>query len=398
MPVHLYAIPLTSIRSWRFVANINCRWSRTPPRRTARNTRAKSSVRSRNSCFSFYPGKNLGACGEGGALVTNNPAFDKRGPCFARTRLHRALYSRRSRIQLPDGRFQGAVLGVKLKHLVKWTAERRRVAMRCDGFWRTNAADESDARRTPACTEDDLHATRVRARAEYPVVCAHSGRLATSQPSATNRRLPHRRKAALRMSQLPEYLNLNDTQIQRVARHQDFSKGLTCRSPTGATPRTDEPSPEKMGADGSACGPEFKTACLPEVRGSDGQRGGVPPSISPDVSAHAEHRALKTFHPVIVSDFVVIITHGGSRVPRKARARLSKAGLFVTQRAAFAAGAKILARIKTEQEISPNVPTIIALVFRAVRLAGSSTSGNLCCDKSPDRDRCQRMGVKMHGR
>jgi dTDP-4-amino-4,6-dideoxygalactose transaminase len=30
------------------------------------------------SCFSFYPGKNLGACGEGGALLTNNPVFDKR--------------------------------------------------------------------------------------------------------------------------------------------------------------------------------------------------------------------------------------------------------------------------------------------------------------------------------
>src|SRR5271154_2079925 len=30
------------------------------------------------SCFSFYPGKNLGACGEGGALVTNNTAYDQR--------------------------------------------------------------------------------------------------------------------------------------------------------------------------------------------------------------------------------------------------------------------------------------------------------------------------------
>jgi dTDP-4-amino-4,6-dideoxygalactose transaminase len=30
------------------------------------------------SCFSFYPGKNLGACGEGGALVTNNPDFAAR--------------------------------------------------------------------------------------------------------------------------------------------------------------------------------------------------------------------------------------------------------------------------------------------------------------------------------
>ena len=59
------------------------------------------------SCFSFYPGKNLGACGEGGALVTNNAAFDKRARVLARTRLDRALLSRRSRLQLPHGRHSG---------------------------------------------------------------------------------------------------------------------------------------------------------------------------------------------------------------------------------------------------------------------------------------------------
>ena len=59
------------------------------------------------SCFSFYPGKNLGACGEGGALVTNNPAFAARARVVARTRLNRPLLPRRSRIQLPHGRLSG---------------------------------------------------------------------------------------------------------------------------------------------------------------------------------------------------------------------------------------------------------------------------------------------------
>jgi dTDP-4-amino-4,6-dideoxygalactose transaminase len=81
-------------------------------------------------CFSFYPGKNLGACGEGGALVTNNPAFAARAKSL---RVHGSTvpyhhdevgYNYRM-----EG-FQGAVLGVKLKHLQKWTDARRRVAKR----------------------------------------------------------------------------------------------------------------------------------------------------------------------------------------------------------------------------------------------------------------------------
>ena len=46
------------------------------------------------SCFSFYPGKNLGAYGEGGAIVTNNAAFNARARCASRTRLHAALLPR----------------------------------------------------------------------------------------------------------------------------------------------------------------------------------------------------------------------------------------------------------------------------------------------------------------
>ena len=59
------------------------------------------------SCFSFYPGKNLGAAGEGGALVTNNAEFAKRARSLARAWFDRALLPRRSRIQLSHGRHPG---------------------------------------------------------------------------------------------------------------------------------------------------------------------------------------------------------------------------------------------------------------------------------------------------
>lgn len=76
-------------------------------------------------CFSFYPGKNLGAYGEGGATTTNNPEFAHKMRLLrdwgqARKYHHEFLaYNYRM-----DG-IQGAVLGVKLKYLDGWTERRR---------------------------------------------------------------------------------------------------------------------------------------------------------------------------------------------------------------------------------------------------------------------------------
>ena len=82
------------------------------------------------SCFSFYPGKNLGACGEGGALLTNNAAFDKRARALREHGSTVRYYHDEVGYNYRMEGIQGAVLGVKLKHLAKWTAERRRVAHR----------------------------------------------------------------------------------------------------------------------------------------------------------------------------------------------------------------------------------------------------------------------------
>jgi dTDP-4-amino-4,6-dideoxygalactose transaminase len=79
-------------------------------------------------CFSFYPGKNLGAYGEGGAVVTSDPALARK------IRLLRAWgeetryeHKYRGFNYRMDG-VQGAILGVKLRYLEAWTEARRRNA------------------------------------------------------------------------------------------------------------------------------------------------------------------------------------------------------------------------------------------------------------------------------
>ena len=81
-------------------------------------------------CFSFYPGKNLGAFGEGGAVVTNDAETAAR---VRRLRDH-AQDGRHHHVELGfntrmEG-LQGAVLGVKLRHLDRWNELRRRHAQR----------------------------------------------------------------------------------------------------------------------------------------------------------------------------------------------------------------------------------------------------------------------------
>ncbi len=82
------------------------------------------------SGFSFYPGKNLGAYGEGGALVTNDDAMDKRARSLREHGSTQRYYHDEVGYNYRMEGIQGAVLGVKLKHLDAWTHARRRVAHR----------------------------------------------------------------------------------------------------------------------------------------------------------------------------------------------------------------------------------------------------------------------------
>ncbi|EEF62391.1 DegT/DnrJ/EryC1/StrS family aminotransferase [Pedosphaera parvula] len=80
------------------------------------------------SGFSFYPGKNLGACGEGGALVTNSEAYATRARSLREHGSTQRYYHDEVGFNYRMEGIQGAVLGVKLKHLNQWTQARRHVA------------------------------------------------------------------------------------------------------------------------------------------------------------------------------------------------------------------------------------------------------------------------------
>jgi dTDP-4-amino-4,6-dideoxygalactose transaminase len=80
------------------------------------------------SCFSFYPTKNAGACGEGGALVTNNDAFAARARALREHGSTVKYYHDEVGYNYRMEGIQGAVLGVKLKHLDIWNSARRRIA------------------------------------------------------------------------------------------------------------------------------------------------------------------------------------------------------------------------------------------------------------------------------
>ena len=76
-------------------------------------------------CFSFYPGKNLGAYGEGGMVTTNNPELARQVRILrdwgAEKKYHHVLKGFNYRME----GVQGAILRVKLRYLEQWTEARR---------------------------------------------------------------------------------------------------------------------------------------------------------------------------------------------------------------------------------------------------------------------------------
>lgn len=84
------------------------------------------------ACFSFYPGKNLGAYGEGGMVTTSNPDYERKIRSMRdwgqSQRYHHDFPGFNYRMEA----IQGAILRVKLRHLDQWTEVRRANAAKYD--------------------------------------------------------------------------------------------------------------------------------------------------------------------------------------------------------------------------------------------------------------------------
>jgi dTDP-4-amino-4,6-dideoxygalactose transaminase len=79
-------------------------------------------------CFSFYPSKNLGCCGEGGAIVTRDAGLAKAARLLRDHGSSRKYEHEVAGLNQRMEGLQGGILRMKLPHLDHWNSERRRVA------------------------------------------------------------------------------------------------------------------------------------------------------------------------------------------------------------------------------------------------------------------------------
>jgi dTDP-4-amino-4,6-dideoxygalactose transaminase len=181
------------------------------------------------SGFSFYPGKNLGAYGEGGALVTNDAAMAARARSLREHGSTRRYYHDEVGFNYRMEGIQGAVLGVKLKHLDSWTRERRRVAHRYHELLSaTPLRLPLEAPYAESCyhlyvvrhprrdeLKQHLEANRIGCALHYPVPLHLQQCYSELGYEAGD--FPVAEQAARECLSLPIYPELSESQIQRVA-------------------------------------------------------------------------------------------------------------------------------------------------------------------------------------
>jgi dTDP-4-amino-4,6-dideoxygalactose transaminase len=179
-------------------------------------------------CFSFYPGKNLGAFGDAGAVVTQDAALADRVRSISNygcrgSRYHHEMIGTNSRL---DG-LQAALLSVKLRRLDAWNQGRRRAAARYQvaladlpvrmvqnvpGAFNTyHLAVIRTARRDEL--RERLAAEGVATGIHYPLPCHLQPAFATADVPS----LPVAERAAGEIVSLPMFPHLGDAEIDFIA-------------------------------------------------------------------------------------------------------------------------------------------------------------------------------------
>ena len=183
----------------------------------------------RLGCFSFYPGKNLGAYGEGGAIVTSDPVLAEKIRLLRswgeETRYEHKYRGFNYRM---DG-VQGAVLDVKLKHLDAWTDARRsraaEYARRLSGTTAIVPAERPDSRHVYhqyVVQVPDRDAWRARLGDAGIQTGVHYAIPVHLQPAYADLGysrgdFPVAERAAAEVLSLPIFPELTDEQIETVA-------------------------------------------------------------------------------------------------------------------------------------------------------------------------------------
>jgi len=85
-------------------------------------------TRGEMACFSFYPGKNLGACGEAGGITTNNESYQKHLQLLRNHGSKVRYYHDEIGFNMRMGGLEAASLSVKLKYLDGWNSRRKEIA------------------------------------------------------------------------------------------------------------------------------------------------------------------------------------------------------------------------------------------------------------------------------
>ena len=186
-------------------------------------------AQSHGACFSFYPGKNLGAYGEGGAVVTNDDDLALTMRWF---RDHGQSGKHHHQIIGWNGRmdgFQAAVLRVKLQHLSVWTHQRRVHAKMYSGLLGDVNAIRPPVQREGAYHVYHLYVIRTAEREQLiEALNAHEIGHAIHypvpihlQPAYTHLRLgagcfPVAEQCAKEILSLPMYSELHPDRIEQV--------------------------------------------------------------------------------------------------------------------------------------------------------------------------------------
>lgn len=179
-------------------------------------------------CFSFYPGKNLGACGEGGMVVTNNEAYAQNIRMLRDWGQTRKYHHDYKGFNYRMEGVQGAILRVKLRHLETWTDARREHAAHYNELLADTGAripiQEDDARHvyhvygvrisSRDAIQDALQARDIQTGIHYPIPVHLQKAYRELGYSAGD--FPVTEQASTELLSLPMFPELERDQIEEV--------------------------------------------------------------------------------------------------------------------------------------------------------------------------------------